>query len=105
MSPVKESLKIPCAVNSKLICLKKNKKILVKHLEINQTHYTEASSDEDAIIDSFLSMSVDQDANTVNRTDCIKCSSKLKNKSLANVTMASPKPSRDIRTFLKRTEN
>ena len=102
---MQENLKIPCVVNSKLVCIKKNKKILAKHLEINQTHYTEAPSDEDAIIDSFLSMSVDEDANTVNRTDCIKCSSKLKNKSLTNVTTASPKPSRDIRTFLKRTEN
>ena len=30
---------------------------------------------------------------------------KGKNKSLKNVTMSSPKPSSDIRTFLKRTEN
>ena len=70
-----------------------------------QTHYTEPSSDEDVIMGSFLPMSVNEDANTANRKNCTKCPNMGgKNKSLKNVTIPSPKPSSDIRTFLKRTE-
>ena len=51
-------------------------------------------------------MSVNEDANTVNRKDCTKCPNKgEKDKSLKNVRMTSAKPSSDIRTFLKRTEH
>ena len=35
-----------------------------------QTHFIEPSSDEDVIIGSFLTMSIDKDANTLNRKDC-----------------------------------
>ena len=54
---------------------------------------------------SFLAMSVNEVANAANRKDCTKCPNKgEKNKSLKNVTLPNPKPSSDIRTFLKRTE-
>ena len=43
---------------------------------ICKTHYTEPSSDEDVIMGSFLAMSVNEDANTVNRKDCTKRSNK-----------------------------
>ena len=49
---------------------------------------------------SFLAMSFNEDVNTVNRKDCTICpNNEKKNKSLKNVTMPSPKPSSDIRTF------
>ena len=38
---VQGGLDIPCVVNGKLIGTKKNKEILVKYLEMFQTHYTE----------------------------------------------------------------
>ena len=41
-----------------------------------QTHYTEPSSDEDVIMGSFLAMSVNEDANTANSSDCTKCPNK-----------------------------
>ena len=63
-------LGILCVVNLKLIGTKKNKKIWEKHLEMVQTHFIEPSSDEDVIIGSFLTMSIDKDANTLNRKDC-----------------------------------
>ena len=70
-----------------------------------QTHYTEPSSDEDVVMGSFLTVSVNEDANTANRKDCAKCPNKVgENKSLKNVTIPNPKPSSDIRTFFKRTE-
>ena len=69
-------LKIPCVVNVKLIGTKKNKETLAKYLEIVQNNYTELSSDEDAIMGSFLAMSVNEDANTMNRKHCTKCSNK-----------------------------
>ena len=98
-------LEFPCVVNAKLIGTKENKEILAKYLEMVQTHYTEPSSDEDVIMGSFLSMSVNEDANTGNRKDCTKCPNKGgKNKSLKNVTIPNPKPSSDIRTFFKTTE-
>ena len=50
-------------------------------------------------------MFVNEDANTANRKDCTKCLNKGgKNKSLKNVTIPNPKPSKDIRNFFKRTE-
>ena len=49
-SLVQGGLEIPCVANAKLIGTKKNKEILVKYLEMVQTHYTEPSSDEDVII-------------------------------------------------------
>ena len=56
-----------------------------------QTHYTEPSSDENVIIGSFLAMSVNEDANTANRKDCIKCPNKEgENKSLKTVTIPNP---------------
>ena len=69
-------LEIPCVVNAKLIGTKKYKLILAKYLEMVQTHYTEPSSDEDVIMGSFLAMSVNEDANTANRSDCTKCPNK-----------------------------
>ena len=71
-------LEIACFVNSKLISTKKNKEILAKHVEMFQTHYTDPSSDVDVIMGSFLSMSVNEDENTVNRIDCTKCPNKGK---------------------------
>ena len=54
---------------------------------------------------SFRTMFVNEDANTANRKDCTKCLNKGgKNKSLKNVTIPNPKPSKDIRNFFKRTE-
>ena len=41
-----------------------------------QTHYTEPSSDKDVIMGSFMAMSVNEDANTANRKDRIKCLNK-----------------------------
>ena len=41
-----------------------------------QTPYTEPSSDEDVIMGSFLTLSVNEDANTANREDCTKCPNK-----------------------------
>ena len=73
---VQGCLKIPCVVNVKLIGTKKNKETLAKYLEIVQNNYTELSSDEDAIMGSFLAMSVNEDANTMNRKHCTKCSNK-----------------------------
>ena len=73
---VQEVLEIPCVVNTKLIGTKKNKEILAKYLEMVQNHYTEPSSDEDIIMDSFLAMSANEDANTVNRKYCTKCPNK-----------------------------
>ena len=97
--PVKGVLEIPCVRNGKLIVTKKNTEILAKYLETTQIHYPEPSSDED-VMGSFLAISVNEDGNTANRTDCTKCSNKReKNKSLKNVTMPNPKPSSDIRTF------
>ena len=70
-----------------------------------QTHYTESSSDEDVVMNSFLAISVNEDANTANRKDCIKCPNKGgENKSLKNVIIPNPKPCSDIRTFLKITD-
>ena len=69
-------LEIPCVVNTKLICTKKNKEILPKYLEMVQTHYKEPSYDENVIMDSFLAMSVNEDANNVNRKECTKCPNK-----------------------------
>ena len=70
-----------------------------------QTHYTEPSSDEYVVMDSFQAMSVNEDANTANGKDCIKCPNKGgKNKSLKNVIIPNAKPSSDIRTFLKITD-
>ena len=73
---VQGGLEIPCVVNEKLIGTKKNKEILAKYLEMIQTHYTEPSSDEDVIMGSFLAMSVNEDANTANRKNSIKCRNK-----------------------------
>ena len=102
---VQGGLEIPCVVNAKLIGTEKNKEILAKYLEMVQTHYTGPSSDEDVIMGYFLAMSVNEDANTANRKDCIKCLNKGgKNKSLKNETIPNPKRCSDIRTFLKRTE-
>ena len=41
-----------------------------------QTHYTEPSSDEDVIMNSFLAMPVNEDPNTANGKDCTKCPNK-----------------------------
>ena len=101
---VKGGLEIPYAVNAKLIGTKKNKEILAKYLEMVQTHYKEPSSGEDVIMRSLLAMSVNEDANTVNRKDCTKCPNEGgKNKSLKNATITNPKPSSDVRTFFKGT--
>ena len=40
-----------------------------------QTHYTDPSSN--VIMGSFLSMSVNEDANTENRKECTKCPNKM----------------------------
>ena len=102
---VQEGLEIPCVVNAKLIGTKKNKEILVKYLEMFQTHYIEPSSDEDVIMGSFLAVSVNEDANKCPNKDCTKGANKgEKNKSLRNVTIPNPKASSDIRTFFKKTE-
>ena len=102
---VQGGIEIPCVVNAKLIGTKKIKEIFAKYLEMVQNHYTEPSSDEDVIMGSFLAMSVNEDANTTNRKDCIKCPNKRgKNKSLKNVTIPNLKPSSDIKTLFKRTE-
>ena len=69
-------LEILCVVNAKLICTKKNKEILSKYLEMVQTHYKEPSYDENVIMDSFLAMSVNEDANNVNHKECTKCPNK-----------------------------
>ena len=54
---------------------------------------------------SFLAMSVNEDANTANRSDCTKCPNKGgKNKSLKYVTISNHKSSSDIKTFYKRIE-
>ena len=88
---VQGGLKIPCVVNVKLIGTKKNKEILAKYQEMVQAHYTEPSSDEDVIMGSFLTMSVNEDANTANRKNCTKCPNKGgKNKSLKNVAIPNP---------------
>ena len=69
-----------------------------------QTHYTDPSSDENVIMGSFLAMSDNKDANTENHKDSTKCPNKGgKNKSLKNATIPNPKPSSDIRTFLKKS--
>ena len=102
---VQGGLEIPCVVNAKLIGTKKNKEILAKYLEMVQTHYTEPSSDEDVIMDSFGAMSVNENANTANHKDCTKRPNKEgKNKSMINVTIPNPKPSSDNQNFFKRTE-
>ena len=75
-APVQGGLEIPCVVNAKLIGTKKNKEILAKYLEMVQNHYTEKSSDEDAIMGSFLAMSVNEDVKTANRKDSTKCPNK-----------------------------
>ena len=69
-------LEIPCVVNAKLICTKKNKEILSKYLEMVQTHYKELSYYENVIMGSFLAMSVNEDASNVNRKECTKCPNK-----------------------------
>ena len=69
-------LEIPCVVNAKVIGTKKNKETIAKYLEVIQTHYKEPSSDEDVIMGSFLSMSVNEDANTANYKVCTKCPNK-----------------------------
>ena len=99
-------LEIPCVVNAKLIGTKKNKDFLAKYQEMAQTHYAEPSSDGDVIIiGSFLAMSINEDANTVNRKYGTKCCNKgRKNKLLKNVTIPNPTPSSTIRTLFKRTE-
>ena len=43
-----------------------------------QTHYIKSSSDEDVIMSSFLAVSANEDANTVNSKDCAKCPNKVK---------------------------
>ena len=88
---VQGGLEIPCIVNVKIIGTKKNKEILAKYQEMVQAHYTKPSSDEDIIMGSFLTMSVNEDANTANRKNCTKCPNKGgKNKSLKNVTIPNP---------------
>ena len=84
---------------------KTNKETLAKYLEMVQTHYTKPLFDEQVIMGSFLAISVNKDANTVNHKDWTKYPNKgAKSKSLKNVTITNPKLSSDITTFLKRTE-
>ena len=94
-------LEVPSVVNAKLMSTEKNKEILAKYLEMVQTHYTEPSSDEDVVMGTFLLMSVNEDANTINCKDCNKCPNNGNYESLKNVTIPSHKPSSDISTFLK----
>ena len=51
---------------------------------------------------SFLDMFVNEDANTVNHKTAPNFLIKGKNKSLKKVTVSSPMPSGDIKTFLKK---
>ena len=74
--PVQGGLEIPCVKNTKLISTKKNKEILAKYLRKVQTHYTERSTDEHVIMDSFLVMSINEDADTANCKDYNKCPNK-----------------------------
>ena len=48
---------------------KTNKETLAKYLEMVQTHYTKPLFDEEVIMGSFLPISVNKDANTVNHKD------------------------------------
>ena len=50
---------------------------------------------------SFLAMFVNEDENTVNHKTAPNFLIKGKHKSLKNVTVSSPRPSGDIKTFLK----
>ena len=75
-------------------------------METVQTHYADTLSDNDVVMESFLALSANEDANTINCKHCTKCPNKEKeSKSLKKVTMPSPKPSSGTRTFLKIAKN
>ena len=83
-------LEIPFVVNANLSGSKKNKKISAKYLEMVQTHYIKSSSDEDVIMSSFLAVSANEDANTVNSKDCAKCPNKVKKQIIEKFKNAQP---------------